>query len=477
MDNTFVISIESRKGGVGKTTAALNLAAYLLSKNFKHILILDLDFYGTNIADLEDSLYWGKYLNPLKKNKKNINLLDLFFEYYLKGNIFPKFNDLEYIIDNKKINIIGSALESNNKLVYCPSKLENNLHKYFFHEFLVEFVEEYSNYCDKNEIGGIKNNIVILDNSPGYAGLVEVLHDKIIRFDKKLNLKNTKILSIISNDKQDIRSSFKSCINVWSILNERCKVVSYLINSEQIGINREQEKFFMDICSKSDEMNVHSEIKLYDTHSTEPEKFYGLIFNCINDLNVLLKKIPTIPESVCANLINKNKENVVAKCDFISKQFQDADDCNQHNTLINNDASPKDFNLFSIVSIEKESLQTAIESHEKLITRISLPRDKYFEAFINLSKTLKEILMLFCPNNTKDQNDKNTIDYFFSKLRGEFIKEYVPSIDIEPYFIHSFDEQVISVHKTSHTDLVLICLNSKILLFNLKYKKIVIEMI
>ena len=50
MDNWVTVSVESRKGGVGKTTAALNLAR-LFQKRQHAVLFLDVDMTGTNAVD------------------------------------------------------------------------------------------------------------------------------------------------------------------------------------------------------------------------------------------------------------------------------------------------------------------------------------------------------------------------------------------------------------------------------------------
>jgi cellulose biosynthesis protein BcsQ len=53
----LMISVESRKGGVGKTTAALCLARTLLRRGFS-VLVLDMDVTGTNAADIAKSPFW-----------------------------------------------------------------------------------------------------------------------------------------------------------------------------------------------------------------------------------------------------------------------------------------------------------------------------------------------------------------------------------------------------------------------------------
>jgi len=54
----LIVSVESRKGGVGKTTAALCLSRLLRKREYA-VLVLDLDVTGTNAADIAESPFWG----------------------------------------------------------------------------------------------------------------------------------------------------------------------------------------------------------------------------------------------------------------------------------------------------------------------------------------------------------------------------------------------------------------------------------
>ena len=69
-----IISVESRKGGVGKTTAALNIG-YLLKEKY-HVLLLDVDITGTSIRTIQESRFWMNDTRLLtEEDGKPINLL------------------------------------------------------------------------------------------------------------------------------------------------------------------------------------------------------------------------------------------------------------------------------------------------------------------------------------------------------------------------------------------------------------------
>ena len=78
-----VISVESRKGGVGKTTAALNLGHQLGSRY--HVLLLDIDITGTSIRTIRESRFWKKDAMLLELAGEPINLLQYFTNSYLRG--------------------------------------------------------------------------------------------------------------------------------------------------------------------------------------------------------------------------------------------------------------------------------------------------------------------------------------------------------------------------------------------------------
>ena len=71
--NPLFFSIESRKGGVGKTTVALNVCQMLLKKGYA-VLMLDCDITGTSSAESsENSEFWKENIHVIKYFDKKTN--------------------------------------------------------------------------------------------------------------------------------------------------------------------------------------------------------------------------------------------------------------------------------------------------------------------------------------------------------------------------------------------------------------------
>ena len=175
MSNYKLISVESRKGGVGKTTAALNIG-YLL-KDKSHVLLLDIDITGTSISAIRDSRFWVNDTELLEKNNKSINLLQFFTKNYLKGDDLFDFSlnhEQEKVqVYADTINVIASELYGEDpNLLYDPSILLENLHVYWLTKLIKGICEKFENSFDDR-----KQCVVILDNSPGFVGIGKAVHD------------------------------------------------------------------------------------------------------------------------------------------------------------------------------------------------------------------------------------------------------------------------------------------------------------
>ena len=209
MGNYKLISVESRKGGVGKTTAALNLGCLL--KDRYHVLLLDIDITGTSISAIKESRFWKNDTHLLTgKDGIVINLLQYFTNSYLKGEELLDFtlgyeNDRLRIIDGA-INVIASELYSDDaSLLYDPAILLENLHVYWLTKMITEVCERFEKCFDDN-----KQCVIILDNSPGFVGIGKAVHD--IMTD--IGPEKAKFLTVSSLDIQDLESSLKSVYSI-----------------------------------------------------------------------------------------------------------------------------------------------------------------------------------------------------------------------------------------------------------------------
>lgn len=204
MGDYILISVESRKGGVGKTTAALNLG-YLLKKKY-HVLVLDIDITGTSISAIRDSRFWVNDTELLEKNDKTINLLQFFAKNYLKGDDLFDFTINREAgkvqVKTDTINVIASELYGEDAtLLYDPSLLLENMHVYWLTKMITTLCERFGKCFDDE-----KHCVVILDNSPGFVGIGRAVHN--IMTD--LGPDRAKFLTVSSLDIQDLESSLKS---------------------------------------------------------------------------------------------------------------------------------------------------------------------------------------------------------------------------------------------------------------------------
>jgi cellulose biosynthesis protein BcsQ len=106
----LIVSVESRKGGVGKTTAALCLSRILRNRSYS-VLVLDLDVTGTNAADIGDSPFWTDDLHIVQKPARAgtatepLNLIELFDRCFMAGRAVPDFSTQDSSLELLRVDL------------------------------------------------------------------------------------------------------------------------------------------------------------------------------------------------------------------------------------------------------------------------------------------------------------------------------------------------------------------------------------
>jgi hypothetical protein len=288
IESALIVSVESRKGGVGKTTAALRLCK-LLQKDDYAVLMLDLDVTGTNAADFAESPFWSGDLHvipdPDRKigaNQKSFpaNLLSLFDQCYMMGKEIPNFsledqNRRDLVIDLEKINLLGSQIyrtdveelnehnESKNPKILCvekPQILFDNLHSLWFLEFV--------NHLIDNFIAIVRDKFckiaVVLDNSPGYVGFAPVIQDWLTDRGPK----DSKFLMVTSLDAQDLVATERGIELLHKLYEDKWHTSQLFrtakTNGSGIHVKKDQESFFFRLATTAAEArNTNDPLSFY----------------------------------------------------------------------------------------------------------------------------------------------------------------------------------------------------------------------
>ena len=260
-----IISVESRKGGVGKTTAALNIG-YLLKERY-HVLLLDIDITGTSIRAIQESRFWMNDARLLTEEEgKPLNLLQYFTNSYLKGEELFSFSSKQeagkVCVYDDEINVIASELYGDDaSLLYNPSLLLDNLHVYWLTKLITSICEGFAN-CFKDR----KPSVIILDNSPGFVGIGKAVHD--IMTD--IGPERAKFITVSSLDIQDFESSLKSVCALHRQYTDKYYGARY--PETQKG----DEKFYAQV-----QLSGNSEYIYYRTQKrlSDLKSYQGLILN------------------------------------------------------------------------------------------------------------------------------------------------------------------------------------------------------
>ena len=307
-----IYSIESRKGGVGKTTIALNLAKVLLDEG--PVLLLDCDITGTPLSEpTSNSLQWARSCNVVKgEDGTNLNLLSYFVDKFTNGVVdIDKFVN-KVILDRDRINVIGSDIYNDDyTTVVDPRLLMDELHSYWLKELIEQIVCSFEKSYSKETVQ------VIIDNSPGYVGLCQTLHNYMYR----LGPEKAKFILVSSVDAQDLQACLSASNEIYQSIENRIRVTRYyesLNDNGPIISNIEElmdkdgslRRFFFKL---SDEENLVSN---YQVNNVDVSHYLRIV------LNKLPKKISdgSIQVDYKKLIQDKQKEELFSKIASVNKE-------------------------------------------------------------------------------------------------------------------------------------------------------------
>lgn len=351
MRNHILISVESRKGGVGKTTAALNLANIFLKKQYA-VLFLDVDITGTNAADGLNSPFWNGIATPINYDGGKANLLQVFQTIFMTGQGIPSFSVSEkkdsLQVNLERINVFGSQIydlggfENNkvlktgkkSKIVCKPSILFDELHAFWFIEFLQEICVAFSSAV------GDKKVAIIIDNSPGYVGIAPAVQDWLT----DLGPVKGKFLTISSLDTQDFASCAHAVDELHQLFLGKCDASQKFIEScgsetkDEIQLGDAELAFFERLAEltrdKTRAPDTHitgADLAFYRNRRNNPvltaDKYQALIINRVpQDIKRGFYEYENAamdsPDGTIKSLLGKDKHDVMIGYDsYIEYQF------------------------------------------------------------------------------------------------------------------------------------------------------------
>lgn len=315
------ISVQSRKGGVGKTTVAYNIARSFLKNDPKTaVLIIDLDFFGTDVTVSTSFKDWFPDSHPVRysteyntreesvdsKDKGNeqandqgiVNLLELFNDHYTHKKRLPNFSSLDNIKSStttmvasiQGVNLLGSSsqiVDSNQKVIeQNPSVLFDPIVGFWFIRFVMLVVQRFYEFARYEGF----NTAIVFDNSPGHMGLVPQLEDYLLDFGPNI----TKFVFVCTNHESDIKESFSGIQTLHDKLSDRLSSLK-----EASGLDNNQKQFLSrffestrdhnsESTHNSDGLSIIEELRfqyyadfINDQCATQlyPSEYIGVIFN------------------------------------------------------------------------------------------------------------------------------------------------------------------------------------------------------
>jgi hypothetical protein len=268
----IVVSVESQKGGVGKTTAALNLAR-LLQKSYE-VLFLDLDIAGTEAEWATKSPFWSACTHLVhvpcidtcggkEAVAPSTNLVDM-FDLYMLGDEVPEVNwrhektttepDTSNItLRYGAINVVSSHLQTVRSATsrearhcsYAPPVLFDTSHSQWFVDMLRDFIRNAARTLDGKRLA------VVLDTSPGFSGLSPAMEEWLT----DLGPRRAKVLLVNALDGPDVVACVRAIVRVEEVYGAKLAGMrafndTQAMSSGEAGdLSDEAERFFARLAS------------------------------------------------------------------------------------------------------------------------------------------------------------------------------------------------------------------------------------
>lgn len=312
----LIISVESRKGGVGKTTAALCLASLLRRRGYS-VLVLDMDVTGTDAADIASSPFWVNDLHVIREpNEQDVgdrpaNLIKLFDQYFMAGRMIPEFSTQKsqtapkrILLDQSKVNVLGSQIyrihpeDKNTRSttsIEQPGILFDDLHAIW----LLEFVKQVADNFARSIRGAqSRRSAVIIDNSPGYVGIGPVIHEWLTDCGPERG----KFLIVTSLDTQDLNACDRAIDSLHNLYVGKWETSRLFVDAGNEGgsieVPKDREAFFIRLASAAGNTGVISDpLAFYrETHPTSLQQVGGVGQRFCDDplqyIAVVLNRVP-----------------------------------------------------------------------------------------------------------------------------------------------------------------------------------------
>lgn len=226
MNSIKYFSVESRKGGVGKTTVAIELCDLLLERGYR-VLLIDLDLSGTKLSSTYLEGHKDTILEVAHAGE-SANLVLLYKDLFLSGRSLPGFseekNNHNYLtVSRYKCNYLASDIYCKGKtgelvMLEDPKVLNDSFHSYWMRNLIVNLSVSFARAMGKDE-----RIAIVLDNAPGFSSMEDMVHNFLTTLGPDLG----KFIIVSSLDMQDIEASRQGGLILNKIYEEKTKGAIY----------------------------------------------------------------------------------------------------------------------------------------------------------------------------------------------------------------------------------------------------------